>query len=80
MESIITWSIFASGASWSSGLIRLPTAPRVGGSHPRLGNLSFFCLNISEEKSRRKVEQDGESVQGYVKMAGAAKEGGSGET
>ena len=48
--------------------------PRVKGLHPHLGILSFFYSSNPKKESRRKVEQDRESVRGYVEMAGAAME------
>ena len=35
-------SLFSRGASWSSGFISLPTAPRVGGSNSGLSPFSFM--------------------------------------
>ena len=42
-----------SGASWSSGLIRLPTAPRVGGSNPG-HSLSFIRFHLEPSREERK--------------------------
>ena len=64
--------LFISGASWSSGLIRLPTAPRVGGSNP---GRSFSFIR---ERSSSKLEwRNAKSGTGGPSRE---KKGGSGES
>ena len=64
------------GASWSSGLIRHPTAPRVGRSNP---GLSISFIRFQSRKKRRSHKEETQDYESEPQQRDMTKRGG-GET